>query len=562
VNESIDVATENDVYGIGDAIEYRQRAFWLNGLLWKGKPPALPFIAPEKVQEIPLRIALDESYRYVLEGTETQAGRSCYRISFAPIADGADFRGTVWIDRSAFFRVRMDLVRLRPSPPATSDVMTQWFEPRPAGDREYWLLARTVGQMSLMALGRSIVLRREVGFTDIVVNPEGFDEHRRDAHRSQDPMFRDSIDEGLVALGSIPGAGERIAHSATTKSNTMLVGSWGGNAAGDVSLPFGGINWFDLDFRNTGTQVDLAWAGPAAVLSASRPIPDSAWQVSVDSIVTALPRKDRYTDLGGRISAQDLKRQEQQLAASFRRNLGSYCNISVGPGLTYMRTTRASGTDPAYLLPPGTLEEFLGLRFEYQHRGYELGLWARGTRRESWTGFGLPGDASRIDVRDTPLHYGLQLHKSFHSSRLHRFAMELDLWDGEDLDRFSAFGTKDFPGLRIRGYESAGLRFTRGVTSDVRYAMPPMGKIRFELAAGGAVFQNPESYGDGTQHAYGASVAATFPGAWGTFVRVRVKQGIDSSLPLDGSDGSLRLELFRTFDGWWPWTRSARSAAR
>jgi hypothetical protein len=559
LNESIDVVTKNDAFCAGDTIEYRQRALFLNGHPFKGKPPALPFIAPEKVKEVPLRIALDEGYRYELEGVDSQAGHECYRIAFEPLSpDSADFRGKVWIDRDAFFRVRMDLVRLHPSPPASSDSMTQWFEPRSTDRGEFWLISRNEGQMLLSALGRSIVLLREIEYTDYVVNPDGFDDDRRAAHASDDPMFRDSLEEGLVALRPARSGGERTPQSATTKSNTLLVGGWGASANGDVRVPFAGFNWFDMDFRGTGVQVDLAWAGPVGILSLDWPVPDSPWQVSLDSALSAVSFKDRHTDLTGRVAAEELQRQDQFVQASFRRTLGPFLNASIQPSLGYLRVTRNDSTDTDFLLPPDTLEAALGLRLEYQRRGYELALWGRSTRRDHWGAFGLPGDASMLDVRENPLHYGLQFDKTFYSHRMDRCSIEVDLWGGRDLDRFSAYRSRVFPGLRIRGYDGKGLSFTQGVTGDFRYALPPMGKVRFELSAGGAIFENPEYYGERSQYAYGASLAATFPGAWGTFLRARIKYGIDSSLPVEGSQGSIRLMVFKTFNGWWPWTRASR----
>jgi hypothetical protein len=33
---------------------------------------------------------------------------------------------------------------------------------------------------------------------------------------------------------------------------------------------------------------------------------------------------------------------------------------------------------------------------------------------------------------------------------------------------------------------------------------------------------------------------------------VRTNYGLDSSLPIDGSVGALRLQMIKTFPGWWP----------
>ena len=71
-------------------------------------------------------------------------------------------------------------------------------------------------------------------------------------------------------------------------------------------------------------------------------------------------------------------------------------------------------------------------------------------------------------------------------------------------------------------------------------------------AVGGGYFRNPEDYDEDWQWAYGAGLGVTFSGPAGTLFRVRTTYGIDSSLPIDGAQGSFRLTMFKTFHGWWP----------
>jgi hypothetical protein len=412
--------------------------------------------------------------------------------------------------------------------------------------------------MLLSGLGRNIVLQRRVELADFEINPPSFGERRRAAHASEAPMFRDSLDEGLVALEARPEGGERSAQSATTSSNTMLVAGWGGSVEGDVRVPFAAFNWFDLDFRGTGVQVDLAWSGPVAVLSANWPVTGSGWQLSVDSALSAVALRDRHADLTGRVSEEDLRRKEQRLQASFRRTLMPSLTLSLQPGVSYTGIEHDEDTSADYLTPPTTITTALAMRADYERRGYGLGLWVEGGRRNRFGPYGLPGDLGRTEVRRSTLHYSLEFDKSFHSPRMDRLTLDLGIWGGRDLDRFSAFRPRLYPGLHIAGYDSAGLRFTRGVTGEVSYAFPPIRNMRFELSTGGAVFENPEFYGDEAQTAWGASLAATFPGAWDTFFRARIRYGIDSTLPLDGSQGSIAVTMFKTFEGWWPWTAASR----
>ena len=59
---------------------------------------------------MPLEIQLGKEYRYRLRGTATVSGRECWVVDFEPataVAPGRTlYRGTVWIDRALFVRVR------------------------------------------------------------------------------------------------------------------------------------------------------------------------------------------------------------------------------------------------------------------------------------------------------------------------------------------------------------------------------------------------------------------------------------------------------------------------
>jgi hypothetical protein len=532
-------------------------------------------VAPEKVKEVPLEVSLAEGYRYTLEGTEDQRGVSCYRIAFEP-GEGQDaaFRGRVWIDRERFLRVRMDLVRLRPSPPVTSDVLTQWFEPVDTEEGTFVLMTRADGQMIFSALGRNAILEREVRFRDFRVNRPTFDEERRAALASADPMYRDSLEGGLETL--VPdGDGQRTSRSATTKSNTLVAGGWGGSLDGDVGTPFVGANWFDLDFRGSGTQLDLAWAGPFVGLSVTWPeILRSRWESTLESRTLLLARREKFTDAEeGRRSSQDLEQLDETVVLSFRRTLSPAVTLGLEPGITWSDWDFREGrTDPDYVLPTTTFIPSLGLRLDVDRKGYLFAFSVQGEHRLDWGPFGPapvpdPDDPGKLieaesllNVRDTAVRYRMQFTKNVSFRGLDRFSASLDLMDGQDLDRFSSFRLRGFQNVNIKGYNSTGLRFHRGATSELEYAFR-LGRVRVDTSVGGGYFENIEDLGDRWHWAYGAGVGVTFSGPAGTLFRVRTIYGIDSSLPLEGSQGSVRLTVFKTFHGWWPRGRKRGEAA-
>jgi len=280
--------------------------------------------------------------------------------------------------------------------------------------------------------------------------------------------------------------------------------------------------------------------------------------MSVNTAVTAIGFQDRWVTETGRTPIGDVKRQDQTLELAFRRGIGPYFSFFVMPGVAYQHFSRDSDTSKDYVLPQSTLTPELELRLEAQRRGYELALWGRIEHRSSWEGFGLPEDeVSMTDIRDTPVRYGASFVKNVYMRSLNRVSTQFAFWDGQDLDRFSAYRPGAFPGVRLRGYDSKGIRFTRGFTGDVQYALRTGRHLRWDLTLGGGLFENPDEYGPGQHHAYGATLGVDFPVGRGFLMRVRSTYAIDSSLPVDGSRGSTRVMALKTFNGWWPWSRGS-----
>lgn len=571
LGETVDVSTENEVFGKKGALEYRQTALFVNGYRWKGKPPVFPFIAPEKVRDVPLEIALNERYRYTLEAGETVAGRECYRIRFDPAeGNSAAFRGRVWIDRREFQRVRLDLVRTEAAPPVLSDESSIWFEPLETEAGTLWLMTRLEGQMVFSALSRNIVVERKVRFTDFRVNADSFEEEREEALASRDPYYRGSLEEGLVSL--VPGTlgGERAIESASIKSNTFLVAGWSASIDGDIGAPFAGLNWYDMDYRGTGTQIDVAWAGPflGVFLTRGR-LGGTRWEGSLDARLAGIPTNDRYTDSDGRGSSQDLKRQEQRIALPFRRALGPTWTLGLGFGLSYLSIQKTDKTLDDYVLPPDTLIPLASLRFDFQKRGYLMAFFAETEYRVEEGVYGLDQPElgkTPLEFSRQPLRYGYRFTKNTHLPRLRRLSAKLELLDGHDLDRFSAYRLKGLEGVHLRGYNSSGIHFKKGAVAELSYAFSPSRMVRVETLLGGGYFYNEEDFQDPEtletpwHWAYGGGLAVFFPISGGWLAKVRTNYGIDSSLPIDGSVGAFRLQLIKTFPGWWPFARKGEKA--
>ena len=110
-----DVVTDNRYYVAGDGIEWEELSFSVNGSKWGADRPPFPLLQAEKVLSLPLQLRFGADYRYRLEGTERVGEFDCYVVRFDPADDDPRslYRGTVWIERKTFARVKVPAVQTR-----------------------------------------------------------------------------------------------------------------------------------------------------------------------------------------------------------------------------------------------------------------------------------------------------------------------------------------------------------------------------------------------------------------------------------------------------------------
>ncbi len=117
----------------------------MNGATWTANRPSFPLVQPEKVLSLPLDLRLGRDYTYRLDGVETVAGRPAYVVHFDPIGTGrALFRGTVWIDRQEFVRLKVQAIETHLTGVVVSNVKPRLVR-RPGQDidgKSIWLLER------------------------------------------------------------------------------------------------------------------------------------------------------------------------------------------------------------------------------------------------------------------------------------------------------------------------------------------------------------------------------------------------------------------------------------
>ena len=147
---------------------------------------------------LPLQLRFDTDYRYELRGTEVVDEFDCYVIEFEPVGSGtALYRGTVWIDRATFARVRVQTVQSGLPAPVVSNDETQHYTPvATIGGRPVFLFTRMSARQILMVAGRNVLVEKSVTFTNFQVNQRDF-AAARDAARASNRVMYKETDQGL-----------------------------------------------------------------------------------------------------------------------------------------------------------------------------------------------------------------------------------------------------------------------------------------------------------------------------------------------------------------------------
>jgi len=554
LSQSVDVVTESRLYVHDGKQDYEQTELRVDGARWRGKePPYLPFLQPEKVQEVPLDITLDEGYRYALEGRDRIGGRECYVISFEPTrTDLSLYSGRVYIDTHLFARVRMEGVQTGLSPPLRANQVSYHYEPVEDGGATFWLPTSITGQMVFEVLGQNLVVEREAAHTGFAINRAGIDGRLRQAQESGRPIFRET-DKGYFRL-TTEGGEERL-RSASVPRNVFLVMGASAGFDGDPGLPFAGVNFFDFDYKGSGHQVNIAWAGPFANLSWTdprlrEPAPDRRpWALSLEASLNALRRKDRLaTDTGTR-SRDELDLLRETVKATLAIPLGHFTRLSLEAAAHYVNFAPRDKTDDSFVLPRNTTEGGLLLRLEYSRSGYLVSAWGEGARRASWRPWGTPGTPFSPDDQDYT-RLGMAFAKSFFLEDQRKISLGFSGFEGRGLDRFSRFELGDFRSARVRGFNGSGIHFDRGLVTESTYSFTLGDDLRFDLSLETGWIQGDEDFGPGYERVVGAGLGVQFSGPWSTLGTVRLSRGLSSTIADKGGGGDVRVVFFRTFDRW------------
>ncbi|MCC6165386.1 MAG: hypothetical protein IT182_18735 [Acidobacteria bacterium] len=476
-----DVITENRFFvDRVEGTEWEEREFSVNGAKFGEPRPPFPLLQPEKVLTPPLSIELDARYRYRLQGTATVDGRSAWVVAFEPQrGDRSLYKGTVWIDRETYVRLRQQAAQTALTAPVISSDEVQDYAPvRTTSGTEVWLPARIYTQQLMLIAGRNLLVERRTTFDAYAIDPPDFAGQRHEARAGSRTMYKDT-DVGVRYFVK-EGDGRVVSDVATTRAKALALGVTV-DPGFRFPLPIGGINYLNFRFRGRpDTQVAVLFAGVLAAGNIQRPKAiANRIDASIDFFAMAPPSTDRLFTNGG-------ERKEESLLTwplSTGLNLGwqatTYQRVSGQYLFRFDGYVRDSTTADGYVTPTSTVTNGAGLLYEYRRGGYAVTANGTWWRRASWRPWGEP--EAPVQTSPTYVKYQATATKVFYLGPFSKLIVNGAWFGGRDLDRFSQYQFGLFDDTKIHGVPSAGVRYGELAMARGQYSFNLLDQYRVDL---------------------------------------------------------------------------------
>lgn len=550
---SVEASFEGDFFfQQGKDFDWVWRDLYVDGVKWKGKKlPEIPLIQPEKAAALPVEISLDKEYSYRLRGTAVVNGRDCWVIDFEPleVVEGRSvYQGTVWVDRDVFARVQTRTLQLGLDGNVLSNEETVTFSPidtigRPApwSADSYVLPTRVVGQQLLSLLNSTVPVETETVVASVRINPDDFERNRQAAYDSDATMVRDT-DQGLRYL--VKGDdGERIVEEEIDTTRTFLVGGTFYDESLDFPLPLAGINYLALDWRNTGSQVNIFFAGALATANIAQPrLFDSKWDAGANFFGLFIKGGDELYRDGIEVEEEVVRSQNARMAFFLGRPIGNFTKLDFTYSVGYTAFDTDDETAESFVLPQDTLTHSFQTELSYNRAGYRFQLAGSFNQRSDWEFWGLPGNAEFDPEQEDYIRWQATFAKTWWLPKFMKLGIELEHLNGEDLDRFSSYDFGIFGDSSVAGYPSGLVRADEANGVHVSYGLNFADVFRIELE-GDAVWASNETTGLDNELLAGVALEGTITLPWQILANFEIGQAVEG--PADGI--SARIVFLKLF---------------
>ena len=407
-------------------------------------PPELPLIEAERISTPPLRITLDEAYRYALDGEDSGA----YIVSFEPRTAGRGLaRGRAWIDAHDFTLRRRQTIRKDLRGPIVSSEEVDDFGMVDVSGTPVWLPVETRIFQSYEGAGFQTPIHRTIAIDHYDVNSGAFDRELEAAFASDHVMMRDTPD-GLRYLLRRGKTGTRAAVTAGTHTLRSIIGGVLVDPGISQPLEFAGVSYVNLNMFGRGDQLTVFFGGIFGQLSWSTPaIGGTKWQAHASAFGIAARYNDRVFRRGREQFSENLLQRPQYASAGVLRSLTPRIRATIDYEFDLTDYRKTSSTSPLFAAPTRIVDHALDASLTAERGPWTARAWWNPATRTGWG-----GDFQR---------YGGTVKRTLALLSSVTSRVELSWMGGHGLDRFSRYGFDAFDNP-LHGYPTASIRYDRG----------------------------------------------------------------------------------------------------
>jgi hypothetical protein len=549
-------ATLQGPFFVGDQTgsDWAWQTLYVNGVKWRSKSiPEIPLVQPEKAAALPLQIHFTKQYRYRLRGTDKVDGRDAWVVDFAPAGPGEPgklYQGTVWVDRQIYARLKTRAVQVGLEGEVISNEETMTYSPIDAnGQPAAWsgdsfvLPLKIVAQQILSVVNATTVVERATELTEVKVNAADFEEKRKQIADTDVTMVRDT-DKGLRYLVKEDGAEDRVVKEGFDTNKLFLAGGVFYDDALDYPLPLAGVNYFDFNFRNTGKQVNVFFAGALLTANVAEPrLFGSKFDLGAQAFALAVPFADTLYRDGEEVTGEEVNLRTGSFGLKLGRPLGNFIKVGLDYDVLFLNYGDTDNTADGFVPPSDNQTHSVEGTFSFSRGGYGFSTHYGLSRRSQWDPWGFPDNPDYSADKKEFTRWGARLSKNWYLAHFQKVGAEVDYVSGSDLDRFNKYQFGFFGSTRVHGYQSNRVRAEEALAVHATYGFEVGELLRLD-AVGDAAWATDEATGLDNELLGGVGLAGTFIGPWQTVVN------LDVGVPVAGPDDGfvfyiVFLKLFR-----------------
>jgi hypothetical protein len=541
VGSGFDISMQYKEFSNRDVTEWAQTDFFVNGSRFSNKREfPLPQLEPEKVMTKPLELTVNEKYQYKLLGTEKVDEILCYVVSIEPkVHDEVLYSGKIWIDGETFRQVKQYLRQRGSKSNVVSNVETQDFE-LVSDDKgnQFNLLKSIKAQQLLNAAGRDFVLQKTYSFSAYHINATDFDGALAAMHSSDSPMFRET-DEGLRAL--IKRDNQRVLDTKpNTRVRAIVVGTMYSGTF-NFPIPIAGYSLSDFNWRNTGDQLSIFFAGPILASNLSRQY-GTKFRLGVDLALSGLPGNNRVYSGNTELTNQTVWTWEEDVGLRATWQATTSLSLTASEYVGYQYFHGNSDTSKLFVTPRNGVVLMPSAQLKFSRRGYIFTADATRGQRLGWTEYGFT--TTPVPLNKNFTKYDADFNKSYYIGKFTKAGWDFSYYGGDQLDRFSRYWPWFFSTPQLHGIPGGVDSFDAIAMGNVNYGFDVMEFFKVQALYSYARARNTDE-SRAFKEFDGLELNISTAGPFGTFVQGTISYALDGNIPRYNSRWGALIMIFK-----------------